>query len=324
MFVENARCSVIIFDKVTKTFADGFTAVSDLSFEILKGEILVFLGKSGSGKTTALRLINRLIDPTSGHILLDSEEINSLDPIKLRRKIGYAIQHIGLFLHMTVAENIGIVPSLLGWSKSRTAKRVDELLQMMGFTPSEFRDLYPRKLSGGQKQRIGVARALAADPPIILMDEPFGALDPLMREQLQNEFLEIQSKIRKTIVFVTHDLSEAVKMGDRIAVLDEGKLIQLASPQELIDSPANSFIDAFLGKDRLQLLLQTKSLQSMMADLSKKEKKDHPQLQLKSTLMEALLAYKLQKCETLSIFDEKKYVGELPKEKLVQNLVDSL
>ena len=195
---------MITLDQVTKVFSDDKKAVSDLSFEVKKGETLVLLGQSGSGKTTALRLINRLIEPTTGTIFFDGEDIRTLDPILLRRKIGYAIQHIGLFLHMSVAENIGIVPKLLGWDEKRTQRRVDELLAMVGFDPDEMRHEMPSRLSGGQKQRIGVARALAADPPVILMDEPFGSLDPIIREQLQNEFLEIQSKIQKTVVFVTH------------------------------------------------------------------------------------------------------------------------
>lgn len=314
--------AMILFKKVSKSFSSGKQAVSDLSFEVRKGETLVLLGQSGSGKTTALRLINRLIDPTSGQILFDGVDITTLDPIALRRKIGYAIQHIGLFLHMTVAENIGIVPKLLNWEKHKIDARVDELLQMVGLDPETFRDQLPGGLSGGQKQRIGVARALAADPPVILMDEPFGSLDPIIREQLQNEFLEIQSKIHKTVVFVTHDLSEAVKIGDRIAVLEEGKLVQIATPEKLLEEPANGLIDAFLGKDRFQLLLQTKSLRDLKSDLTPGEKKF--KIALKSSLMETLMIFKLSGDETLSVFDDKIYVGNLTKEKLLENLITTL
>lgn len=313
---------MILFKKVSKTFSSGKRAVSDLNFEVEKGETLVLLGQSGSGKTTALRLINRLIEPTSGQIYFDGVDITTLDPIALRRKIGYAIQHIGLFLHMTVAENIGIVPKLLNWEKNKIAARVDELLKMVGLDPKTFRDQLPGRLSGGQKQRIGVARALAADPPVILMDEPFGSLDPIIREQLQNEFLEIQSKIHKTVVFVTHDLSEAVKIGDRIAVFEEGRLLQIATPERLLEEPANGLISAFLGKDRFQLLLQTKSLRDLKSDLAPGEKKS--KIALKSSLMETLMTFKLSGDESLSVFDDKIYVGNLTKEKLLENLITTL
>ena len=253
---------MIIFQNVTKTFAEGGFSVLDLTFEVQEGETLVLLGPSGSGKTTALRLVNRLIEPTSGKIFFNGEDLLSLDPIELRRQIGYAIQSIGLFSHMTVEENIGIVLKLLGWPQKKIEERVEQLLLMAGLEPQKFRDIFPARLSGGQKQRVGVARALAADPPVILMDEPFGALDPLMREQLQNEFLEMQLKIRKTVFFVTHDVNEAVKMGDRIAVLDKGKILQIATPNELILRPATPFIREFLGIERkrhqpLKTLLNT-------------------------------------------------------------------
>ncbi|NGX38994.1 MAG: Osmoprotectant import ATP-binding protein OsmV [Chlamydiae bacterium] len=315
---------MISFQRVTKKYPTGFTGVSDLSFEVEEGEILVLLGMSGCGKTTALRLINRLIEPTSGEIFFNGQSITKFDPIALRRGIGYAIQHIGLFTHMTVAENISIVPRLLKWPEKKIEKRIDELLGMVGLDPKQFSHLYPVKLSGGQKQRVGVARALAADPPVILMDEPFGALDPLMRDQLQNEFLEIQSKIRKTVVFVTHDLSEAVKMGNRIAVLNEGKLVQIAKPAELIEKPANTFIDRFLGKDRIQLLLQTKSLGALMGELPHSKNEGNPTLEMQSSLMEALMAFKHSGSSTLSIYNQKEYLGELVKESFLQNLSEIL
>ncbi len=313
---------MITFKNVTKRFSAGHAAVEDLSFEVKEGEILVFLGRSGSGKTTALRLINRLIEPTDGEICFKGEDIRTLDPIDLRRQIGYAIQHIGLFPHMSVEENIGIVPKLLHWSEEKIKLRVDELLLMVGLEPEKFSGILPAKLSGGQKQRIGVARALAADPPVILMDEPFGALDPLMREQLQNEFLEIQSRIQKTIVFVTHDLSEAVKMGDRIAILDKGKLIQIATPEELLHNPASDFIDQFLGKDRFQLLLQTKSLRYFLSE--KKKKGGRGILPVESSLMDALKTFKLTGSDTLDVMDCEACVGQLHKDKLLESLIESL
>lgn len=239
---------MIVFENVSKIFSDENRGVHDLSFAVQQGEILVLLGRSGCGKTTALRLINRLIEPDKGTILYGGEDILTLDPIELRRHIGYAIQHIGLFPHMTIEENVGIVPSLLKWEKKKIKARVDELLSMVGLAPERFCHLYPSKLSGGQKQRVGVVRALAADPPVILMDEPFGALDPIMRNQLQDEFLEIQAKIRKTILFVTHDLHEALKMGDKIALLEKGRLMQLGPPSDFIDKPANPFVETFFEK----------------------------------------------------------------------------
>ena len=313
---------MLAFERVTKIFPDGKRAVSNLTFEVARGETLVLLGQSGSGKTTALRLINRLVEPTEGIIYFDGEELHRLDPIQLRRKIGYAIQHIGLFLHMTVAENIGIVPKLLGWKPDLIDQRVDELLEMVGLEPSCFRTLLPRKLSGGQKQRIGVARALAANPPVILMDEPFGALDPIMREQLQNEFLDIQSKINKTVVFVTHDLTEAMKMGDRIAVFEEGKIIQIAPPAQLLEKPANAYIEAFLGKERFHLLLQTKPLHDLIELLEPGDA--HAVISHKSSLLDAWITFKTSGSDVLSIFDGSMHIGNLKKQILLEALITSL
>ena len=226
-------------------------AVEDLTLEVPAGEICVLVGPSGCGKTTAMRMVNRMIDITEGDILLDGGSIKERDPARLRREIGYAIQQIGLFPHLTVAGNIATVPRLLGWDKERIRARVDELLELVSLDPAETRDRFPAQLSGGQRQRIGVARALAVDPPLMLMDEPFGAIDPINRERLQNEFLRLQSEIRKTIVFVTHDIDEAIKMGDRIAVLQKGgKLAQYAPPAELLMYPSGRFVEDFVGADR--------------------------------------------------------------------------
>ncbi len=226
-------------------------AIDDLSLTVPAGEICVLVGPSGCGKTTAMRLVNRLIDLTSGEILLDDERIDARDKATLRREIGYVIQQIGLFPHQTIGQNIATVPKLLGWSKDRIAERVDELLRLVSLDPDEVRHRYPGQLSGGQRQRIGVARALAADPPLMLMDEPFGAIDPINRERLQDEFLRLQAEVRKTVVFVTHDIDEAIKMGDRIAIMREGgTLAQYASPREILSEPADDFVAQFVGADR--------------------------------------------------------------------------
>jgi osmoprotectant transport system ATP-binding protein len=226
-------------------------AVDSLSLEVPAGEICVLVGPSGCGKTTAMRMVNRMIDITEGDILLDGSSIRERKPAELRREIGYAIQQIGLFPHLSIADNIATVPHLLGWDKERIRARVDELLELVSLDPAETRDRYPTQLSGGQRQRVGVARALAVDPPLMLMDEPFGAIDPINRERLQNEFLRLQSEIRKTIVFVTHDIDEAIKIGDKIAVLQKGgKLAQFASPGELLMHPASQFVEDFVGSDR--------------------------------------------------------------------------
>jgi osmoprotectant transport system ATP-binding protein len=226
-------------------------AVEELSLTVPAGEICVLVGPSGCGKTTAMRMVNRMIDITEGDILLDGSSVKERRPAELRRDIGYAIQQIGLFPHLSVADNIATVPRLLGWDKGRIRARIDELLELVSLEPHETRDRFPAQLSGGQRQRVGVARALAVDPPLMLMDEPFGAIDPINRERLQNEFLRLQREIRKTVVFVTHDIDEAIKMGDRIAVLQRGgKLAQYASPAELLMFPAGSFVEDFVGVDR--------------------------------------------------------------------------
>ncbi|MEH3052408.1 MAG: betaine/proline/choline family ABC transporter ATP-binding protein [Patulibacter minatonensis] len=225
-------------------------AVDHLSLDVPAGEICVFVGPSGCGKTTAMRLINRMIARDSGEILLDGVDVNEHDPATLRRDIGYVIQQVGLFPHRTIAENIGTVPGLLGWSKAEIQERTDELLDLIGLG-KEIGGRYPAQLSGGQRQRVGVARALAADPPLLLMDEPFGAIDPITRDRLQNEFLRLQQQLRRTIVFVTHDIDEAIKMGDRIAVLRTGgHLAQYATPAELLLDPADEFVERFVGADR--------------------------------------------------------------------------
>jgi osmoprotectant transport system ATP-binding protein len=242
---------VIRLESVRKQYPGGLVAVDDLSFEVPTGEVCVLVGPSGCGKTTILRMINRLIEPTSGKIFVDDDNILRVDPVELRRRIGYVIQQVGLFPHQTVATNIATVPRLLGWDRARVTARVDELLTLVGLPTGEYAKRYPAELSGGQRQRVGVARALAADPPIMLMDEPFGAIDPVTRTQLQDEFLRLQQTLRKTIVFVTHDIDEAVKMGDHIAILQVGgHLAQYDPPDRLLAEPANAFVADFVGRDR--------------------------------------------------------------------------
>lgn len=242
---------MIKLENVSKVFADGTRAVKDLTLEIQNGEFCIFLGPSGCGKTTSMKMINRLIPMTSGNISVDEVDVMKLDPNELRQGIGYAIQNIGLFPHLTVEENIATVPILKKWPKAKCHDRAAELLELVGMDPGTFLGRYPSELSGGQQQRVGVARCLGADPPILLMDEPFGAIDPITRAKLQDEFLKIQSKIKKTIAFVTHDINEAIKMGDKIALLREGELVQFSDPSTLLNEPANEFVRNFVGADRI-------------------------------------------------------------------------
>ena len=245
------QAASVSYQHVTKRYpGQDEPAIHDLSLEVEAGEICVLVGPSGSGKTTALRMVNRTVEITDGDILIGGTSVRERDPAELRREMGYVIQQIGLFPHRTIGENIETVPRLLGWDRAEARKRADELLDLIGLG-SSLRDRYPSQLSGGQQQRVGVARALAADPPVMLMDEPFGAIDPINRERLQNEFLRLQSEIRKTVLFVTHDIDEAIKMGDRIAILEEGgRLAQYATPAELLMAPANGFVEDFVGADR--------------------------------------------------------------------------
>ncbi|MEU6913109.1 betaine/proline/choline family ABC transporter ATP-binding protein [Streptomyces olindensis] len=239
----------IELENLTKRFPGGAQpAVDNVSMEIKAGEVVVFVGPSGCGKSTTLKMINRLIEPTGGRIRMGGEDVTDIDPVGLRRKVGYAIQSAGLFPHMTVAQNIGLVPRMIGWPKARIRERTEELLDLVGLDPGEFHGRYPRQLSGGQQQRVGVARALAADPPVLLMDEPFGAVDPITRDHLQDELIRLQHELRKTIVFVTHDFDEAIKLGDRIAVLRErSHIAQFDTPEAILTNPADDFVSGFVG-----------------------------------------------------------------------------
>ncbi len=245
----------VVFDHVTKrypgTAANDSGAVEDLSLEVPAGKICVLVGPSGCGKTTSLKMVNRLVEPTSGRVLVGDVDIMTRDVIELRRGIGYVIQQVGLFPHQTIGANVATVPRLMGWPKARLRERSDELLALVGLEPATYRDRYPAQLSGGERQRVGVARALAADPPILLMDEPFGAVDPIVRERLQNELLRLQEELAKTIIFVTHDIDEAIKMGDLVAVMQVGgHLAQFGPPAEILANPASEFVARFVGADR--------------------------------------------------------------------------
>ncbi|MEU7050664.1 ATP-binding cassette domain-containing protein [Streptomyces lavenduligriseus] len=241
---------MIRFEQVTKRYPDGTTAVDDLSFEVAEGELVTLVGPSGCGKTTTMMMVNRLIEPTSGRILVDGRDVAGVDPVRLRRRIGYVIQQVGLFPHRTVLDNTATVPALLGWKRARARARAAELLDLVGLDPKTYGPRYPHQLSGGQRQRVGVARALAADPPVLLMDEPFGAVDPVVREQLQDEFLRMQAEVRKTVLLVTHDIEEAVRLGDRIAVYGQGRIEQFDTPGAVLGAPATPYVASFVGADR--------------------------------------------------------------------------
>ncbi|MFH8618778.1 ABC transporter ATP-binding protein [Streptomyces sp. NPDC017979] len=241
---------MIRFEQVSKVYPDGTTAVDDLSFEVAEGELVTLVGPSGCGKTTTMMMVNRLIEPTSGRIEVAGEDVSTVDPVALRRRIGYVIQQAGLFPHRTVLDNTATVPALLGWKKAKARARAAELLDLVGLDPKTYGPRYPAQLSGGQRQRVGVARALAADPPVLLMDEPFGAVDPVVREHLQNEFLSLQATVRKTVLLVTHDIEEAVRMGDRIAVYGQGRIEQYDTPATVLGAPATDYVARFVGADR--------------------------------------------------------------------------
>ncbi|NED98836.1 ABC transporter ATP-binding protein [Phytoactinopolyspora halotolerans] len=242
---------MIRLDGVSKRYPDGTVAVHELSLDVAKGELVVLVGPSGCGKTTTMKMVNRLVEPTGGRIFVDGADVTHTDPVKLRRGIGYVIQNVGLFPHRSIVDNVAVVPELSGWSKARRRERAHELLELVGLPPDTYARRYPHELSGGQRQRVGVARALAVDPPVLLMDEPFSAVDPVVRGQLQDEFLRLQEDVRKTILFVTHDIEEAVRLGDRIAVFAQGgRLEQFDTPASILGAPATPFVADFVGFDR--------------------------------------------------------------------------
>ncbi|MBV9471747.1 MAG: ABC transporter ATP-binding protein [Solirubrobacterales bacterium] len=285
-------------------------AIPDLSLEVAAGEVCVLVGPSGSGKTTAMRLVNRMIPLTSGDILLGGRSVLEREPNELRREIGYVIQQVGLFPHQTVSDNIATVPRLLGWDKQRTATRVHELLELIGMDPDDVGPRYPAQLSGGQRQRVGVARALAADPPLMLMDEPFGAIDPITRARLQDEFLRLQERVRKTIVFVTHDIDEAIKMGDKIAILRQGgQLAQYDTPAEILTNPADEFVAEFVGADRALKRLGLATLAEVELLAPNGLKPGANKVALDTTVRDALSQLLAAGGEPLTVFDEREQVA---------------
>jgi len=297
---------MIRLEKVTKYYEDTL-AVNELSIEVDAGEVCVIIGPSGCGKTTTLRMINRLIEPTSGRIFIDGREIRTEKPEHLRRSIGYAIQSVGLFPHMTVAANIAIVPELLHWDKKRIDGRIEELLTLVGLDRLEYASKYPSQLSGGEAQRIGVARALAANPPILLMDEPFGAVDPLNRERLQAQFIRIQQEIKKTIMLVTHDLDEAIRLADRIIIMESGKLVQYDTPETILARPANKFVRDFVGTDRTLKRLSRINIEDMV--------KPAPSVSTNTPVKEAYAA--CRQCRWVWVInDSRRLIGWIDRESL--------
>jgi osmoprotectant transport system ATP-binding protein len=297
----------IALEGVRKQYADGTVAVEKLSLDVPAGELVVLIGPSGCGKSTILRMINRLIEPTAGRILLDDADVTAVDPVQLRRRIGYVIQHVGLFPHQTIRDNIGTVPRLLGWPRARVRARCDELMELVGLDPGRYGGRFPHELSGGQRQRVGVARALAADPVVLLMDEPFSAVDPIVRARLQEEFLRLQADVRKTIVLVTHDLDEAVRLGDRIAVLSEGgRLEQYAPPGDLLSAPASDFVRDFVGADRGVRRLAVSPVRAAMRPITESDDIGRlPSVPASGTLYDALAAMLTADALHVAVHDEE-------------------
>ncbi|MDF2633169.1 MAG: putative signal transduction protein with domain containing protein [Pelosinus sp.] len=295
---------MIRFENITKTYEHGRKVVEDINLHIREGEILVLIGPSGCGKTTTMKMINRLVEPSLGKIFIKGEDISQLDPVELRRNIGYVIQNIGLLPHMTIAENVALVPKLKKWDKSIYMNRVTELLHLVNLDPAVYSKRYPNELSGGQQQRIGVIRAMAADPPIILMDEPFSALDPISREQLQDELVRLQEVISKTIIFVTHDIDEAIKIANRICIIKDGKIVQMDTPERILRHPVNEFVKDFIGANRLQKAEILPSIQEIMVrPVTARPSKG---------LAEAIVQMRKQKVDTLLIVDNKqKLLGKV-------------
>ena len=311
---------MIALKGLTKRFPGHARPVVDaLSLEIAEGETCVLIGPSGCGKTTTMRMVNRMIEPDAGTVELAGRDVTRAEPIELRRSMGYVIQQIGLFPHMTIGENIATVPRLLGWEAARIAARVDELLELVAMDAQLYRDRYPRELSGGQRQRIGVARALAADPPVMLMDEPFGAIDPITRGRLQQEFLRIQQRLRKTILFVTHDIDEAIRMGDRIAILRAGRIVQHDTPEAILARPADAFVEEFVGSDRVLKRLSLLDV-GAHADPSCEPRTD-VSLDAGASLRDALTLLLVSAVEALAVTDDAgRRVGTLSLERIRETI----
>ena len=315
-------------ESVSKRYSSR-TVVHDLSLEVEDGEVCVLIGPSGCGKTTTLRMINRLIEPSGGRILLDDEDVTRGDPVKLRRRMGYVIQQVGLFPHETVAQNVATVPRLLGWDRHKVQARVDELLDLVGLDPADYRGRYPDQLSGGQRQRVGVARALAADPPVLLMDEPFGAIDPIARDRLQGEFQRLQGELKKTVVFVTHDVDEAIRLGDRIAVLREGGILQqYDTPAAVLGRPATPFVADFFGGDRGLKRLNVTPIDVSGLEPPSAELADVSELPAKvpvgATLKDALAQLLLHDAPFVAVVDGDRCLGVMTADDLHAELRKSL
>ena len=302
---------MIRLDGVGKTYADGTVAVQELDLDVPRGRTVCLVGPSGCGKSTTLRMVNRLIEPTTGRIFLDGEDIMRGDPVELRRRIGYVIQQVGLFPHQTIRTNVATVPSLLGWDRKKAAARSEELLELVGLDPGQYARRYPHQLSGGQRQRVGVARALAADPPVLLMDEPFGAVDPIVRMRLQDEFARIARDLDKTVLFVTHDIDEAIRMGDKVAVFAVGgRLAQYDEPAALLGRPADEFVSQFVGASRgLRRLSVTPISRSDLAGVDGQE--PSASVELSSTLEDALATMLRQDDARVAVTSDGRTVGVL-------------
>jgi len=313
---------VIQLENVSKRFAGGSNAVLDLTLEIPDAQTCVLIGPSGCGKTTTLRMINRLIDPDTGRILVDGVDTRTQDPAALRLKMGYVIQQTGLFPHMTVGDNVGTVPRLWRWDAQRIKKRVDELLELVGLPPGEYRDRYPHQLSGGQRQRVGFARALAADPPILLMDEPFGAVDRITRERLQNEFVSIQRSLHKTVVFVTHDIDEAVLVGDRICLMKmQAQIAQYDTPERILAHPASEYVAEFLGRERLvRRMLVVQIDPHTLEHPDGAPSREEPRVPVSSNLTDAFAAALASPTERAAVFDGDRYLGDFTATSLLESL----
>ncbi|KIL45318.1 ABC transporter ATP-binding protein [Jeotgalibacillus soli] len=317
---------MITFKNVKKTFDDGTEAIKGIDLHIEEGQLVALIGPSGCGKTTTMKMINKLINLTSGQITIDGEDISSKKEVELRRNIGYVIQRIGLFPHMTIEENVSLIPKLKGFKKSEYEEKVEQLLKLVGLEPSIFKKRYPLELSGGQQQRVGVVRALAGEPPIILMDEPFSALDPISREQLQEELKELQRTIKKTIVFVTHDMDEALKLADKIVVMRDGVIEQTASPQELVENPANEFVRSFIGEDRIRATLNlsnssSQSIKSIMATIQGPYNEQLPAVADSASLKEAAEVMLTSKVGTILVKDiNGSRIGLVQKDVLLSEL----
>ena len=314
---------MIRLERLTKRWAGGQLAVDDLTLEFPTGELCVLVGPSGSGKTTTLKMINRLIEPSGGRILLDDRDVTHIDPVELRLKMGYVIQNVGLFPHLTIADNVATVPRLLEWDRRRIGERVDELLELVGLDPRRYRGRYPNQLSGGQRQRVGVARALGADPPVLLMDEPFGAIDRITRERLQNEFLRIQRTVRKTIVFVTHDIDEAIKLGDRIAILrDGGVLEQVDTPAKILARPRSGLVQDLLGPDRGLKRLSVSPIDRALLQPPRAGATEPltAQVSAQATLHDALAEMLLRDAESVAVRDGQGVIGILTPAAIVSAL----